>query len=95
MRRIKAILLIALAWCFLSANNHAIAQPPGSTFSLEFKAANPAARDGIDLVVIVRIRMHATGTLPMSEWNLAGLAQYFNSWRETAMEILFKKLHMA
>jgi aspartate aminotransferase-like enzyme len=95
MRRIKAIIFIALAWCFLSANNRAMAQAPSSTFSLELRVANPAVRNGADLVVIVRIGRYGTRALPMSEWNLAGLTQYFNSWRETAMEILLKKLHMA
>ncbi len=95
MRRIKAIIFIALAWCFLSANHHAMAQLPSSTFSLELKVANPSLQNGADLVVIVKIGTHGTRTLPMGGWNLAALAQYFNSWRETAMEILLKKLHMA
>jgi hypothetical protein len=34
-------------------------------------------------------------TLPTAEWDSADMAQDFEFWRQTFMEMLFKSLHMA
>jgi hypothetical protein len=94
MQRMKATMIIALA-CLLSANILAMNSRPPTTFSLEFRFAEPAVRSSSDVVLIVRIGMHGISRLPTAELDLAGLTQYIDFCRETAMDILFKKLHMA
>ena len=93
MQRMKATMIVALA-CLLSASILAVNNRPPSSFSLEFRIAGPSVRS-FDVVVIARIGMHGLSRLPTAELDLAGLTQYFDFCRETAMNILFKKLHMA
>jgi hypothetical protein len=94
MQRTKTTMIIALA-CFLTAGILALNSRPPSTFSLEFRVAGPSVKRSFDVVVIARIGMYGIRRLPTAEWELAGLTQCLDFWRETAMNILFKKLHMA
>jgi hypothetical protein len=94
MQRMKATTIIALA-CLLSASVLAMNSRQPSTFSLEFHVAGPSMKRSFDVVVIARIGMPGLGRLPTAELDLAGLTQTFDFCRETAMNILFKKLHMA
>lgn len=95
MQRMKAAMIIALTCCFLLANDLATARQPSSTFNLEFRMADPEVQSRSDVVVIVRIGMHGMRRLPTAQWDLADTTQYLGSWRETLMDLVFKKLHMA
>ena len=94
MQRMKATMIVALA-CLLSASILAVNNRPPSSFSLEFRIAGPSVKRSFDVVVIARIGMHGLSRLPTAELDLAGLTQYIDFCRETAMNFLFKKLHMA
>jgi hypothetical protein len=92
MQRLRTVIILALAWSFLSSNRPAIAQQASSTFSLELRFANPAMPNAPDVVLTVRIGAHESKTLPIEAW---GLTQYLNSWRDRAIDLLIKQLHMA
>ncbi len=95
MQRMKAAMIIALTCCLLLANDLAMARRPSSTFSLEFRMADPEVQSKSDVVVIVRIGTHGMRRLPTGEWILAGTTQYLGFWWEAFMDLVFKKLHMA
>ena len=92
MQRMAATAMLALALCIPSEADRAVAPRPPSTFSLELRAANPALRSGDDLVLTLKIRTFETTRVFIEN---RCLAQYLHFWREAAMDILFKKLHMA
>jgi len=94
MRRSKAAIIL-LTYCLLSLKSNAISQNTSSTFSLELKVSSPALGNRTDVLVHVRIGTDRDRTYPLTQWGLAGLTRYFDSWYETAIEKLFKKLHMA
>lgn len=95
MQRMKAAMIIALACCFLLANDLAMTRRPSSNFSLELRVTNPEVRSRSGVVLIVRIGIDGMRTLPTAEWDSADMAQDFEFWRQTFMEMLFKSLHMA
>ncbi len=92
MQRLRTAIILALAWCLYSTNRPAVAQQPWPTFSVEFRVTPSAVRTAPDIVLILKIGTHESRTSPIGEW---GLAQYFDLWRDRAIEILRKNLHMA
>jgi hypothetical protein len=95
MHRMAATMLIALAWCFLSIDERTDAPRSSATYSLELRVTDPSARNGNDLVVIVKLGPNGTSKFSMGRSEPMSLTQYFKSWRNEAMDTLFKRLHMA
>jgi hypothetical protein len=95
MHRLTATMLVALTWCFLLADEPAAAPQSSATYSIELRVSVPAAQNRNDPILIVKWGPNETSTFSIEPWSSASLAQYFKSWREAAMDALFKQLHMA
>ncbi|MDR3792081.1 MAG: hypothetical protein P4L03_01750 [Terracidiphilus sp.] len=95
MQRRRATIILALAWALFSTTRPAMAQQSSATFTLELRVASPTMGDPPGIVLIVKIGKYQSRTSLIGAWGLPGLTQYFDSWREAATDILFKKLHMA
>ena len=95
MHRMAATILIALASCYLSIDERAVAPPPSATYSLELRIANRSVQNGDDLVLVVKLGPNGTCKFSIGPSDPMSLTQYFESWRKTALDILFKQLHMA
>lgn len=95
MQRLRTAIVLVLACCLFSTSRPAIAQPPSSTFTLELRFATPAARNPADVILTVRIGTQESETSPIGAWSLPHLAQYIESWRDQAIDLLIKQLHIA
>ena len=89
MQRVTAAVTIAMASCFLVANEHAAQTHSSPELKIEAHLAVPCAGSYGALIVTVRL-----GTLVMSSHSIdePGLIE---RWRETAEDVLHKQLHMA
>jgi len=54
MQRMKAVILIALVWCFVSAINDATAQT-SPAFTLELSSSSPKVQNSGDVVVTIKM----------------------------------------
>ena len=95
MHRLTATMIIALAWCYLSVDERAVAPSPSATYSLELRTANRAVQNGHGLVLVVKLGLNGTCKFSIGQSEPMSLTQYIESWRKTAMDTLFKQLHMA
>ena len=93
-RRTTAIVL-ALVLCLFSTAHNAMAQQPSVTLRLELRVTSPAAHNGPKVLVIVKIESSRLVTFLTCHFGLDSLSQSVESWRDAAMDILFKTLHMA
>ncbi len=92
MQQTTAALIIGLGSCFLAANDHAVAPRSPSDISIELRISNPALQIGDDLQVKIMIGTDATQRITFES---RSLSQSLDSWWNSAMELLTKKLRMA
>jgi hypothetical protein len=95
MQRLRTVIILALVCCLFRTSRPAFAQRPTSTFSLELRFATSAMREPPGILLIVKIGEHESRTSPLEARALPSLAQYFASWRDRAIDLLIKQLHMA
>ncbi|HUV69781.1 MAG TPA: hypothetical protein VMW15_08990 [Terracidiphilus sp.] len=95
MRRRTTAIVLALVLCLLSATRNAMAQQPSVTFRLELTVTGPKAHSGPNVLVIVKFESSRVVTFLTQHFGLDSLSQSVESWRDAAMDMLCKKLHMA
>lgn len=95
MQRRTTAIVLALLLCLFSTAHNTIAQQPSVTFRLELTVTGPQAHSGPNVLVIVKFESSRVVTFLTQQLGLDDLSQAVESWRDEAMDILCKKLHMA
>lgn len=95
MQRVTAAMIVALALCSLPTSHRSAHRPPRSTLSLELSLLDPAIENGAGAAVILKIGINEREPSSFGSQSFADLTQYFESLRESVMELLFKSRHLA
>lgn len=95
MQRMIVVAILGLTSYISVADLYATAPRPPARFSIVLRIGNASPMNGSDSVLTIRIGIDEIPEFSPEQRGTHKLAQYFESWCETARYALFKQLRMA